>query len=166
MYPASMHHLPRTQFYQATESRRFNQLLARALLEMFQSGLVDLSIKAVGSEGSSWIPLPAGSCWCIHSPTQADCQHLDHKMAHLSCCTLGGDGPDPDPCPSLLTPFALLLELSHRSMHHAHAHTTSAAQPLPHRSCRAGSSTCMPDLVHAPSRWLLNRRRVRMRGKT
>lgn len=56
---------------------------------------------------------PAGAS---HSPAQADCQDVAHKMAHLSCCTLGGDGPgsDPDPCPSLLPPFALALELSHR----------------------------------------------------
>lgn len=61
--------------------------------------------------GSHFQQTPAGASY---SPTQADCQDLAHKMAHLSRCNLGLDGQDPDPCPSLLTPFTLLLELSHR----------------------------------------------------
>lgn len=38
---------------------------AGALLETFQLGLVELSIKSGSSASSSWIPPPAGSCWCL-----------------------------------------------------------------------------------------------------
>lgn len=91
-----MHHLPRIWFYPASEGRRFHQLLARALLETFQFGLVELSIKSVHqpAPGSHLQQTPAAASCPL---TQATCHNLSHEMAPLSYIAPGLQWIGPKP---------------------------------------------------------------------
>lgn len=152
-----MHHLPEHSFIKPVKAEGFINswpgLSWRRFSLVWQTSPLKQSAQQAAPR-SHFQPAPAGAS---PSHTQADCQDLAHQMLIYHAAPWEVMAQTQTPALPCRLPLPCSWSCLTGSEHCAHAHTASAARPLLHLSCRAGSSTCMPHLVHAPSRWLLNR---------